>query len=87
MADTEKDELAKKKKKTSRKYLDLNYIKILPNTQTQIQTEMATVAIFKAPSPQRGPNSSPHHEGAAPPPSTRGRPSQNQGPVPARNLG
>jgi hypothetical protein len=30
----EKDELAKKMR-TSRRYLDLNYIKILPNTQTQ----------------------------------------------------
>jgi hypothetical protein len=30
----EKDALAKKMR-TSRKYLDLNYIKILPNTQTQ----------------------------------------------------
>ena len=28
--------------------------------------------IFKTQSPQRGPNSSPHPEGAAPPPSTRG---------------
>ncbi len=25
------------------------------------------VILFKAPSPQRGPNSSPHHEGAGPP--------------------
>ncbi len=41
----EKDEIAKKMR-TSRKYLDLNYIKILPNalTPTQTQTEMAIVS-------------------------------------------
>jgi hypothetical protein len=37
----EKDELAKKMR-TSRRYLDLNYIKILPNTSTP--TTAATVA-------------------------------------------
>ncbi len=28
--------------RTSRKYLDLNYIKILPSTQTQTQTQTST---------------------------------------------
>jgi DNA polymerase IIIc chi subunit len=38
----QKEELAKKMR-TSRKYLDLNYIKILPNTQTPTPTTMATI--------------------------------------------
>ena len=38
----QKEALAKKMR-TSRKYLDLNYIKILPNTQTQTPTTMATI--------------------------------------------
>ncbi len=29
--------------RTSRKYLDLNFIKILPNTQTQTPTTMAII--------------------------------------------
>ena len=36
-------EVLAKKMRTSRKYLDLNYIKILPNTQTQTPTTMATI--------------------------------------------
>ena len=39
----EKDELAKKMR-TSRRYLDLNYIKILPNTQAQMQNPAAAIA-------------------------------------------
>jgi hypothetical protein len=42
----EKDELAKKMR-TSRRYLDLNYIKILPNTQTQTPTTAATIATIE----------------------------------------
>ena len=43
----EKDELAKKMR-TSRRYLDLNYIKILPNTQTQMQTPAAAIATVES---------------------------------------
>ena len=39
----EKDELAKQMR-TSRRYLDLNYIKILPNTQAQMQNPAAAIA-------------------------------------------